>query len=217
MIVGDQWRSYIRSAYEVMLYLQKLKTANVMVMALSYVNVGSVGLRQWLSAAAVRWCRGLEPEVAALIASAVAAPAAAGNSGIVKTGARTRVFRAATQRAICARSPRRIISHARAHRWQFRISKSPRDCSERCSVALPAVVFTSFSTSDYVSLVARMEAMTSPRIPSSVYNVDSSTDEVVLCLFYVYYSSMHFLCCCGSFAGGFPLRHLCWSVDRRPR
>lgn len=46
MIVGDQWRSYIRSAYEVMLYLQKLKTANVMVMALSYVNVGSVGLRQ---------------------------------------------------------------------------------------------------------------------------------------------------------------------------
>lgn len=31
--------------------------------------------------------------------------AGAGNSGIVKTGARTRVFRAATQRAICARSP----------------------------------------------------------------------------------------------------------------
>lgn len=80
-----------------------------------------------------------------LIDSAGGRAAAAGNSGIVKTGARTRVFRA-TQHAICARSPRRIISYARAqHRWQFRISKSPRDCSERCSVALPpAVVFTRF-------------------------------------------------------------------------
>lgn len=107
-----------------------------------------------------------------------------GNSGIVKSNARTRVFRA-TQRAICARSPRRINIAARAHRtgdnFAFRNLRAiaANVFPLRCRLSVYDTVLS------YVKLVARMEAMTSPPIPSTGRRVDSSTDEVVLCLFLV--------------------------------
>lgn len=108
----------------------------------------------------------------------------AGNSGIVKTSARTRVFRATrhlcaiseTDNIACARAVPVTISH-------FEISARLQRTLFRCAAA--CLVFTRLSGSGYVKLAARMEAMTSLSIPSVRCVVDSSTDKMVLCLFFI--------------------------------
>lgn len=81
-----------------------------------------------------------------------------------------------TDHIVCARAAPVTISH-------FEISARLQRTLFRCAAAGRSIY--AFCTSDYVKLAARMEAMTSPRIPPFLYNVDSSTDEVVLCLFFV--------------------------------
>lgn len=101
-----------------------------------------------------------------------------------------------TDNIACARAAPVTISH-------FEISARLQRTLFRCAATGRSIYV--FSTSGYVKLVARMEAMTSPRIPSG-YNVDSSTDEVVLCLFFVCrlrFDAFFCVKCFGAFASVF--------------
>lgn len=188
MITSDQSRCLTRTIHA-SYGLQNLNTANVMKVALSYVNLGSVHLivrvivRRGCPSVVV-WAPRSGAEVVRLIDSSRRGHGKQWHCenrrayACFSRGDATRHLCAISQtdNIACARAAPVTISH-------FEISARLQRTLFRCAAGRSIYAF---STSGYVKLAARMEAMTSSPIPSSGYNVDSSTDEVVLCLFFVH-------------------------------